>query len=336
MDTDATMTESPAAAYVEAQRTLAALAASLVSAMAAACRREWRALDPAGDDDTQPVGVIDPEALVLASLWLSPRDAALSQAMHGWVEAWSDLLSVQRTRNIARAFPASVQGALRALAATAYERGKDFRWAPLVKGTTPTPQGVVSDDDAAVAEPGVTRSARLPVHRTALLMLRLRMALGVGARPDALAYLLSRAGQWCGITVIAHATGYTPSAIRRALDRMAEAQVLQVTEDGATRYHCAHDAWAGLLSLQARVAPWSHALQVRAFVAQFAELADGLSRRKVTAYVIAESVRGLARKVRVSPEDEAQQAWEHAFRDGSGLPEMQAALLHLAATLRGH
>lgn len=334
MDLDAPTSEQPAAAYVEAQRALASLAAMLTAAMAAACRREWAALDPAHADAGDAGAVIDPEALLLASAWLAPHDQALAATMHAWVEAWSDLLSVQRTRNIARAFPPSVQGALHALAVTAYERGKDFRWSPLVKGGTPTPTGTPLDDDGSAAPPTASHGARLPVQRTALLMLRLRMAFGVGARPDALAYLLAREGEWCTITAIATATGYTPSAIRRALDRMAEAQVLQVTEDGATRYRCAHDAWASLLSLPQRVPAWGHSLQVRAFVAQFAELADGLSRRKLTAYAIGEQVRTAARKVRVAAADDAQHAWEHAFRDGAAMPEMEAALVRLAGAIR--
>ncbi|MCC7052123.1 MAG: hypothetical protein IT355_02570 [Gemmatimonadaceae bacterium] len=336
MDLDAAPIDRPAA-YLDAQRSLALVAARLTAAVATACRREWAMLDAAGDPPVgAPAPVIDPEALLLASAWLAPHDRTLAATTHAWVSRWSDLLSVQRTRNLARAFPPSVEAELRNIAVTAYERGKDFRWAPLVKGAPAAPATDTAADDtdtAAAATGGVPCATRLPVHHTALLMLRLRMAFGVGARPDALAYLLARDSAWSAIADIAQATGYTTSAIRRALDRMAAARIVSSADDGACRYRCDVPAWAALFSLHERVEPWPYRLQGYAFVAQCVTLADGLARRKLTAYAITEAVRGLARSVRISGDGAVQRAWDDAFREGSALPEMERALLHLAAAL---
>ena len=91
------------AAYLETQQTVAALAAAMTAAAVKAAHAQLAILDVAEPlQERQSLRVIDPEALLLVSLWLTPRDPSLRPVVHAWVEAWSDLLSVQRTRNIAR------------------------------------------------------------------------------------------------------------------------------------------------------------------------------------------------------------------------------------------
>ncbi len=264
------------------------------------------------------------------SLWLIPREPSIRDTVHDWVARWSDLLSVQRTRNLARAFPTTIAQELRTVATTAYERGKDFRWGPVIKDGA----GPASDDGGSARDTrlpmGVTR---LAVERDALLVLRFRMAFGVGARADALAYLLARGTAWSSVTEIAQATGYTPSAIRRALDRMAEAEIVMMVDDGTTRYRCDATPWATLLGLRDTVEPWRYWLQHFTFVSTFADWADGIARRKLTAYAITEAMRGVARSFRPTDDRDGLRTWDHAFRDGSTMPEMQDALADVAGTL---
>jgi DNA-binding transcriptional ArsR family regulator len=281
-----------------------------------------------------PGPIIDPEALLLMSSWVATREPALGPVMHDWVAKWSDLLSVQRTRNLAKLFPQSIDAELRAVAVTAFERGKDFRWSPVIKGSA---GGATADDDGHARTVDAVRlpfgAARLPVERDALLVLRFRMAFGVGARADALAFLLARGSTWSTVTEIAQATGYTPSAIRRALDRMAEAEIVMMVDDGTTRYRCDATPWATLLGLQATVVPWCYWLQHFAFVASFVDWADSIARRKLTSYAIMEGLRAQARPFRPSDDRDAIRAWDHAFRDGSTMSEMEAALTGVAETL---
>ena len=261
----------------------------------------------------------------------------LHQTVHEWVARWSDLLSVQRTRNLAKALSEDVQHQLRAVAITAHERGKDFRWTPVIKGGNASVRMGTADDVAGVnpsdGRPRDRGDVRLPVSREALLMLRFRMAFGVGARADALAFLLARGTQWSTVTEISQATGYTPSAIRRALDRMAEAEIVLTVDDGSTRYRCDPVPWSALLGLQDGVAPWAYWLQQFTFVATFVEWAESVSKRKLTAYAITEGMRGVARKSRPTADRDALIAWDHAFRDGSSLAEMEIALAGIAASL---
>lgn len=334
MDTELAATDR-SAAYLETQRTIASVAATMTAAAAKAARAQWAMLDGAEVPEGAQQRVIDPEALLLMSLWLLRSDPALRRVVHDWVEMWSDLLSVQRTRNIAKSFSAEVEQELRAVASTALERGKDFRWTPVVKGSIAPVRGVSSDDDPALTPTGSSRAGApsLPVGRAALLVLRFRMAFGVGARADALAYLLARGTAWSTVTEIATATGYTPSAIRRALDRMAEADIVLTVDDGATRFRCEAAPWAALLGLQVDVAPWPYWLQHFTFVATLVEWAESVSRRKLTAYAITEGLRGVARKFRPTDDRDELRAWDYAFRDGSTMDEMEEALVGIATAL---
>ena len=335
MDNETPIAEHTAA-YVETRRAISESAKTLIAAALDAARSQWEVMDSApGTAAEGSRAVIDPEALLLVSLWLLPRDEALRTTVHEWMARWSDLLSVQRTRNIAKSFSNAVQAELRAAAVTAYERGKDFRWLPVIKGggsATDVTDEAASMSAAHAAPPGVSHS-RLAVERDALLILRFRMAFGVGARADALAYLLARDSNWSTVAEIAQATGYTPSAIRRALDRMAEAEIVLTVDDGTTRFRCDPAPWATLLGMQTGVAPWRYWLQHFAFVATFVDWADGIATRKLTSYAITESLRGVARGLRPTDDRDGLRAWDHAFRDGSPMTEMNDAIAGVARAL---
>ncbi len=324
------------AAYLDMQKAVAAWAVMLTDATRVAVHGQWQVLDSGPGAVTDGArAVIDPEALLLVSLWLIPRDTAVGATVHAWVARWSDLLSVQRTRNIAKAFPDDAQHQLRAVAVTAHERGKDFRWSPVINSRGSALR--TGDDESARPSthdtPTGAPQERLAVAHDAMQVLRFRMAFGVGVRADALAFLLARGSAWSTVTEIALATGYTPSAIRRALDRMAEAEIIRMLDDGATRYRCDPASWAVLLGISDPVAPWQYWLQRFTFITRFVEWADGVAKRKLTAYAMMEGLRSIARTFRPTDDREAVRVWDHAFRDGSTLPEMGEALAGLAAQL---
>ena len=332
------VTDAPdrSAAYVEMQLAVSTIAASFIVAASQVVDAQWETLGARPAQQPAAGTIIDPEALLLLSAWLFPRQPALRDTVHDWVARWSDLLSVQRTRNIARAFPVSVQPELRAIAVTAHERGKDFRWSPVIQGSGARTRNTDVLDVEALRPADAslpTGVSRLAVEREALLLLRFRMAFGVGARADALAYLLARGGTWSTVTEIAQATGYTPSAIRRALDRMADAQIVLTVNDGATRYRCDASPWSMLLDLQNTITPWSYALQHFAFLATFVEWAEAVAKRKLTAYAIGEQLREIARNFRPTDDRDGLRAWEAAFRDGSTMREMLQALQTIVVPL---
>jgi hypothetical protein len=87
-------------------------------------------------------------------------------------------------------------------------------------------------------------------------MLRLRLAFGVTARTDVLAYLLATSPERGSITDIARATGYGPVPVRRALEAMAAAQVVQASSTRPARYYAALERWGPLLGISKGAAPW--------------------------------------------------------------------------------
>ncbi|HYW49078.1 MAG TPA: hypothetical protein VE861_00655, partial [Gemmatimonadaceae bacterium] len=93
-----------------------------------------------------------------------------------------------------------------------------------------------------------------------------------------------------------------------------------------TRYRCDGSPWGVLLGLQAAVMPWSYALQHYTFIATFVEWANGVAKRKLTAYAIGEQLRSLARGFRPTDDRDGLRAWDAAFRDGSTMDEMRLAL----------
>jgi DNA-binding transcriptional ArsR family regulator len=322
------------APYIETQHAVATLAAVLAAAATQAASGQWATLGAVPDSERLVGPIIDPEALLLLTAWVATREPSIGPVMHDWVAQWSDLLSVQRTRNLAKLFPSSIDAELRAVAVTAFERRKDFRWSPMIKGRNGT--GAADPDSPESMRRGAlpAGAAHLPVKRDALLALRFRMAFGVGARADALAFLLARGSTWSTVTEIAQATAYTPSAIRRALDRMADAHIVLVVDDGTTRYRCEAAPWATLLGLQAPLEPWCYWLQHFVFVTSFVEWAESIARRKLTAYAIMEGLRAHARTYRPNDDRDAIRAWDHAFRDGATMGEMEAALASVGETLR--
>src|SRR5882672_11418816 len=171
--------------------------------------RQWRALGAAaasragqGDHDLQ--ALIDPEALLLVSLVLMHDERRLVDLLHDWGARNSDLLSVQRVKNLAAAYPAEIQNPLLNhltwFATIAINEGKDLRWRSVV------------GDAAASLDPVQPRSARGKIRSTrarltseAALTLRLRLGFGVGVRADMLAYLLARVQEWATVREISEA-----------------------------------------------------------------------------------------------------------------------------------
>jgi hypothetical protein len=86
--------------------------------------------------------------------------------------------------------------------------------------------------------------------------------------------------------------------------------------------------------LQAPLEPWCYWLQHFAFVTSFVEWAESIARRKLTAYAIMEGLRTHARTYRPNDDRDAIRAWDHAFRDGATMGEMEAALASVGETLR--
>jgi len=202
---------------------------------------QWAALGSVASSRRRAVALVDPEALVLLSLTLREHERRLWDVLRAWIPVGVRLLSVQRTKNLAREFPSSTTTAMSEFAALAVTEGKDARWRSLA--------------DSAVGNLPPGRGKEWNVTGGFIgapaLMLRLRLGLGVGLRADALSYLLARHGEWLPVRAAAAALGYTEAATRRALDDLSTARLIHATVEGQpTTYFADAKPWCDVLGIE--------------------------------------------------------------------------------------
>lgn len=211
---------------------------------------QWAALGSGASTNRPVTTVIDPEALVLASLGLVDHERALVELLAWWAGEGPGLMSVQRMRNLSAGYPDRVRYRLSEFAGYAWKVGGDHRWKALAGKETDTTTER-TDRPARLAGPGG-------------VMFRLRLGLGVGIKADLLAMLLGLDGWWT-VRSVADATGYTSRAVRRAGEELARCGWIEASPASPAEYRASPDRWLGLLELDGS-APWRHWHDQLAFV----------------------------------------------------------------------
>ena len=226
--------------------------------------------------------IVDPEALVLATLAFGELERRLGRAMGMWLGVGSRLLSVGRLTNLQRDYPAALAAKVQAFAAGARAEG-DARWSRLAGGTT-----------ARRPKRTGTESVTPDLRQPSTVMLRLRLAMGVGIKADALAFLIGCGGAGQTIRDIATSTGYYERAVRRAMEDLAAARLTMAMATSPVRYQVRWRDWAQLLGVDEDHAPlWRGWHQLYAVVVAV----DGWARRAEesswTPYVTASRMRDM-------------------------------------------
>ncbi|MFO7892440.1 MAG: hypothetical protein R6U63_01790 [Longimicrobiales bacterium] len=211
---------------------------------------QWAALGSGASSNRAVASVIDPEALVLASLGLVDHERNLVELLSWWAGEGAGLLSVQRMRNLSSGYPERVRHRLSEFAGYAWKVGGDHRWKAL------------SVEAVDVSPEAVERPARLAGPGSVLL--RLRLGLGVGIKADLLAALLGLEGWWT-VRAVTEATGYTPRAVRRACGELARGGWIEASPASPAEYRAVPARWLDLLELES-AAPWRHWHAQLAFV----------------------------------------------------------------------
>ncbi|OGT99793.1 MAG: hypothetical protein A2085_00440 [Gemmatimonadetes bacterium GWC2_71_10] len=245
-------------------------AAGLRDAVLEAAWVQWQALGAQGAQRT-PSSMVDPEALVLASLALKDDEPRLWDFLHGFAGLGSRLLSVQRLQGMVRALPPEAGERLADFARVVTAAGRDPRWRRLAGGGRP-----------AAGRAGKLTSPLGRLTQPAGLMLRLRAGMGVDVRTDTIAYLLGRGEQWCEVSEIAAALGYAASSVRVATDALVAARF--VVADGARPRRCyaGRLRWGALLGEgggQEQFAPWLPWRDIYAFALHLSAWAQTTAAR---------------------------------------------------------
>lgn len=198
--------------------TIASLATNLIDGTIEVMWRQWAVIGGSAAGVSRDAhSVVDPEALVLASLSLADRERRLDDIAASWVTVNSGLLSVQRLKNLLPDFPAGTAGRLSGLAGVAIA-AKDVRWTSITDESTPP-----------VGRDNKLRATAVTFQQPSTLMLQLRRGMGVGVKADVLAYLLTswfNVRSWASTATIVDAIGYTSAAVRRGADDLAAARFI--------------------------------------------------------------------------------------------------------------
>ncbi|MDH3292595.1 MAG: hypothetical protein OEO20_15755 [Gemmatimonadota bacterium] len=233
---------------------VANIAGTLHEAAADAAWIQWQALGAQAAAPRSPSSIVDPEALVLFSLWLADDEPRVHDFLTGFAEVGSRVLSVQRLKRAMRLFPADADARVACFAARIESLGKDPRWRKLAKPAPlgPGRPGKVGPPSTRMGEPGS-------------LMLRLRTAFGVDVRSDTLTYLIGRREAWVDVKDIAEALLYAKYSVRLACEALADARLVTSGTHRPVTYCADHARWTALLDLR-DTPSWHPWVTVFAFV----------------------------------------------------------------------
>jgi hypothetical protein len=236
--------------------------------------------------------IVDPEALVLASVAVGHRERRLQDLAASWAGDAAYLISLQRMRSLASRFPEAVGRGLRGFARAAVAGG-DRRWSRLASGQT-----------EGEYVPRVKPLGSLPLMEGPALTLRLRAGFGVNAKADVLSLLLGLAGAPADLKLIAAATAYTERAARTAAEEMALAGFIQKVEGRPPSFHAQAKAWGQVLhghrpdsrGLGPAVPPWRFWAAGFAFLAGVLEWAQRVQGEDWSPYVASSRARDLVER----------------------------------------
>jgi len=203
-----------------------------------ACWSQWVGMGSlASQSGSRARSIIDPEALILLSLYAQEEERRLLDMVAWWAKVGSRLTSLQRLRAVAKRFPGDTGNLGLGLFASFATEAGDRRWAKHAKRSTPD-----------LARHGKGPDGPILIEASALWP-RLRAAFGVGAKADTLVFLLGLRGAWASTKVISFATGYSSVAIRKAASDMALARLIRETGGRPVEYLASPRAWAEVLEL---------------------------------------------------------------------------------------
>jgi len=254
--------------------------AALRAAAARAAWTQWGAIFTSAASPRSARAIVDPEALLLGSLALIGHEPRLWRVARLWARYGARLLSVQRAKNIGKRFPPSVTEQLSEFARIAFADGADLRWRSLT--------GAVQAKPASRREPQANRV----LEGGPALMLRLRLAFGVGIKADVVSHLVGLAGGGATVQQMAAEIHYYGRAVRRAIEELVASGFVEARSTAPASYRVDLGKWAGLLAIAADDPPaWRPWAGIYSFVAA---LDLWWSRpRPQSAFVLASEARDL-------------------------------------------
>lgn len=261
---------------------LVSLRKELARATLDAMWAQWRAIGASAKGGARSAAaIVDPEALVLASLFFEDEEPRLRDVLYAWIERNASLLSVGRLRALTRHYPSSVNDRLREFASVAAKLAKHPRWTTLSSAR--------SETESPIDQFSVPRATQAALGAPPALMLRMRAALGVGVKADALTYLLGQADRQGSdpttVRAVANALRYTLVATRSALGDLTAARFIIASAERPLSFAAPRRGWHDLLGL-ATLPPWRPWHPIYGFVCSFLDWSNSVRGRNASDAVV--------------------------------------------------
>lgn len=185
---------------------------------------QWVALGLAGHANGAPVPfVIDPEALLVATLGFAMDEARFQGEVLDWLTRNGALLSVQRMKNLDLSMRVASPESVRGLAAF-MEKAGYRNWRTLEALASSVANSEFSNSTGR----GMSRTPD-PIRPEAFL-LRMRMLFGVNARAEVITWLLTHADGHAAR--IARETGWFSKSVQAILNDLEQAGMLNARTEG--------------------------------------------------------------------------------------------------------
>lgn len=242
---------------------------------------------------TRDRNVIDPEALLLFTLLIAPREPRLFGEVLDWLRVNGRLMSVSRLRNLTRGDrERRLVGA--ALAWAGMHNPRLQLWAarsPTAGDPEPLSEIYVQQPDPAFAAWGFlwptttpsNKSGEVDPSRREALAFRLRLLFGVGARAEIFRFLLTTSSRERTTSEIAHAAGFGRRNVADALEELVDAGAIDAGPRGRARtYGLDRERWAGFLGIETGELPphadWRRSLRALGRVVAWFDEDDSVER----------------------------------------------------------
>lgn len=238
--------------------------------------RQWSALGVAGYSETKDDWVIDPEALLIFSCTLARYDARLFDEILDWLTK-GEFINIQRLKRILTRETFVGERVLAAIAGYLFEKSKSLKWKGFDGITNPASEENLffAKDGTQIAHYGERdlffqkygllrgpiqlRGRHLhfpPVETTRLLFnIKVRALLGISARADIVAYLLTH--ESAHPSLIAREIYFSQKTVQDALVEMARSGLVRVRSVGREKHYWLNRTeWFHFLGLQGDIPKW--------------------------------------------------------------------------------
>ncbi len=244
--------------------------------------RQWGAIGGSAASKEPWHSIVDPESLILASLFLMDREPRIHDILFSWIHVNAGLLSVQHLKNLQKDYPPTLRVRVSDFARQARTLARHPRWSSLADD---------GEEDVPSPEWNAGRAAAPRMRSAASLMLRLRLAMGVSTKADVLTVAL---GSDRPLTVrqLSDNLSYTAVGVRSAVNDLSTAGFMVSASGKPAAYTAPHSEWSALLGLRERPL-WVAWHFWFALVADYLAWADKVKGKSLGDYAIDVKLREL-------------------------------------------